>query len=320
VVVALPPVLLSVLLAAAIEPSVVVLALVPATLVVGAFAWLDRTAAVPRVEQVRAFLWGASVAALVAALVNDTVAHFAGFRWALLVSAPLAEEVLKGLAVASAVRRGRLRGWYDGAVLAGVAAAGFALVENSAYFLEAWLLGELPRVFVLRGIATPFAHPLFAVFTGAFLGRFGTSALRGWLGLPAAVSLHAAWNGASLLGYPGGLLLFGFAVLLFGSTAAALIVARCRAASVYRRVAGVLAFRLGFDPVESALLADWSAVSRARRELPASRRPGFEDLRVAALSAARPVLAGREVPPAASAALVAARAAFSGRALAPPSP
>jgi hypothetical protein len=60
--------------------------------------------------------------------------------------------------------------------------------------------------FVLRGVLSPFTHPLFAVLTGIGIGFAASTTHRQlrWLaplgGYLAAVCLHALWNGAAVLG------------------------------------------------------------------------------------------------------------------------
>jgi hypothetical protein len=55
-------------------------------------------------------------------------------------------------------------------------------------------------VFILRGMMSPFAHPLFTSMTGIGLGwaaqsnRWSVKLFAPWLGLALAMSLHAMWN------------------------------------------------------------------------------------------------------------------------------
>ncbi len=318
-----PPVALLVFVASVSAPVAVLLALIPGAIVVGAFVWLDRVEPEPRSERVHAFLWGATFAALAASAVNGLVASLAGTPWALVVSAPIGEEVLKALGIVVAVRRRRLRSWFDGVVYAGFVAAGFALVENAMYFLEAASRGDLATVFVLRGLATPFAHPLFSMFSGMFIGRFAASrAAYAYLGLPVAVGLHAAWNAASLAGSVYAAVMLVSAFVLFWGVLTSLVLVRLRATRVYRELVPVLAFRYHFDPFELSVLATWEAVVSARRTLPRSRRERFEELHTAVLSLAAHIRRGEgyagEVPDEIATALLRARSAFSDRRLPPP--
>ena len=78
-------------------------------------------------------------------------------------------------------RRAEFDGVVDGIVFAGLAGVGFAFTENILYFGEAFLAGgeELGVTggffaagvtFVLRGVLSPFAHPLFSAMFGIGLG------------------------------------------------------------------------------------------------------------------------------------------------------
>jgi protease PrsW len=305
----------------AMNPFAVLLTLVPGFIVVGAFIWLDRVEPEPASERVHAFLWGATFAALVGSLLNDVAAGLLGYEWALVLSAPVGEEVLKALGVLVAVRRRRLRSWFDGVVYAGFVAAGFALVENAVYFFDAAETGQLPVVFVGRGLATPFAHPLFTMFTGMFIGRFSVlRSPRALLGLPIAIALHAAWNAASLLDEVYAVAMLLTAVVLFCSVLAMLVRIRIRSTRVYQDMVPVLAFRFGFDPLELSAINDWEAVRRTRAALPRDRLVHFEKLHTAVLLAGRSISAGETIPTAVVESLQTARQTFSERRLPPPRP
>ena len=155
------------------------LALVPLTVVLLGLRWLDRWEPEPRGALLFGLLWGAGVAVLVSLVVNEvtlyTVAEVTGDLEtgavaAAVVSAPVIEELAKGagVLVLFLARRRYFDGVVDGIVYAGVVAAGFAFTENILYFGQAG--DALAQTFVLRGLATPFAHLLFTAGTGAALG------------------------------------------------------------------------------------------------------------------------------------------------------
>ncbi|AUG79030.1 hypothetical protein CFP65_4276 [Kitasatospora sp. MMS16-BH015] len=121
-----------------------------------------------------------------------------------------------------------------GVVLGGVTACGFAFTENALYLGRAFTddqqarldgigLGETPSLrdfdstvhtFVLRGLLSPFAHPLFTALTGLGLavalttGRRWLARTAGPLGLLLAMALHGTWNAAAGLGTHGFLLVY----------------------------------------------------------------------------------------------------------------
>jgi RsiW-degrading membrane proteinase PrsW (M82 family) len=190
--------------------------------VLAAFLWVDRWEPEPNRFLVAAFAWGAGISALFALLVNDTVravgqliiGNGRGNVFAAVFSAPIVEEAVKGLFVLAILllRRREFDGVIDGIVYAGVTAAGFAFTENIFYFAMAFDAGGLGDVsggvvasFMLRGVLSPFVHPLFTALTGMGLGiaastkvpwlRIGAPVL-GFLG---AVGLHALWNSSAAL-------------------------------------------------------------------------------------------------------------------------
>ncbi|RKT16510.1 protease prsW family protein [Streptomyces sp. 1114.5] len=132
-------------------------------------------------------------------------------------------------------RRSRPRTLAAGVVLGGMAACGFAFVENALYLGRAFTsdqrqrldsigLGDPPslrdfdstvQTFVLRALLSPFAHPLFTALTGIGLAVTLTTGRR-WLarlaaptGLLLAMVLHGTWNAAADLGTHGFLVVYG---------------------------------------------------------------------------------------------------------------
>ncbi|PZF80714.1 PrsW family intramembrane metalloprotease [Jiangella anatolica] len=183
-------------------------ALLPVVVVVGAFLWLDRWEPEPGRTMLAAFLWGGGVATLGALLVNSLVAVTYGDYTSSVVSAPFAEEALKGAFLVGLLwwRRDELDGLVDGIVYAGLVAAGFAFVENILYLGRAFDTASIDgyTVFVVRGIFSPFAHPLFTVFIGIAVGlAAGRRSVAARLFLPVvgyllAAGLHALWNASAL--------------------------------------------------------------------------------------------------------------------------
>ena len=128
-----------------------------------------------------------------------------------VVCAPPVEEFFKGLAVLGMFYfwRREFDGVVDGIIYATFVALGFAAVENVVYYARAASASggadALAGTFVLRGIVTPWAHPLFTSMTGLGFG-LSRETTRGWLrwlaplgGYLFAVFLHAVWNGAAVM-------------------------------------------------------------------------------------------------------------------------
>ena len=202
-------------------------AVIPLGVVIPTFLWLDRFESEPTRYLVGAFLWGALVAAAVAAVTNTsaiavleaaTDPERALATTAVLV-APFVEEALKGVVVLLVwwFLRHEFDGITDGMVYAGVCAAGFAFTENMQYLAVAWSQGggeALGATFVARCLMSPFAHPMFTVLTGIGVGVAATS--RTWLprlvapvvGFALAVLAHALWNLAAVSGGQGLLVVY----------------------------------------------------------------------------------------------------------------
>ncbi len=188
-------------------------AAIPLLIVIPAFVWIDRFEAEPTRYLVFAFLWGALVAAALAAVFNTSASIVflsvtdpnAALTATAVFVAPPVEEGLKGLLILLVwqLRRHEFDGLVDGVVYAGVVAAGFAFTENIQYLALAYQSGgdaALAGVFVARCLLTPFAHPLFTVMTGIGIGIASTARRRvvrvvaPVVGLLLAMLLHGLWN------------------------------------------------------------------------------------------------------------------------------
>lgn len=208
-----------------------VMALLPLPLYLAPVLILDAFDAKPKRALVLAFVWGGSFAALVAYVINTTaslataaltqnnaIAAFMGGN----VSAPLVEEAVKAAAVVTVFLMYRRRFWglADFVVVSTVAALGFAAVENISYYGRSLHAGPgtMLETLSIRGLASPFIHPLF---TAVFALAFGLScrlpgvwpkvagAVAGYWG---AVGLHFLWN---LVMWTGSMELAGMSYVLF---------------------------------------------------------------------------------------------------------
>lgn len=207
------------------------LALLPVPLLVGCVLLLDRLEPEPRINLVLAFVWGAGVAALVAAVINTAglvyvtqpaLGNSAGQYVSATFGAPVVEETLKGLILIILLwrRRQELDGPTDGIIYAAMVGLGFAMTENIGYYIGALVRPEVGGVkllgvtFVLRGLLSPLAHPIFTSMTGLGVAYAATHRHARWavpLGLLAAMLLHGLWNGLSAFGFPG--LALAYAIL-----------------------------------------------------------------------------------------------------------
>jgi RsiW-degrading membrane proteinase PrsW (M82 family) len=246
--------------------------------------WLDRVEPEPWSARMHAFLWGAFVATAVSGIVNELVGAGFGAGASLVISAPVIEEIMKAIGIWYAVRRKELDGVMDGVVYAGWTALGFAVVENFLYLGLAEQEGQLLLVFVLRGLLTPFAHPLFTAWTGIAIGMavakgkplFPTVVG----GLALSILCHAAWNGAASYGAElSALVLLGAMVMfvvLFVAVAVTLRKMRVRDQRRFVQLVPWLAQRYGMAEHEISVFADWQQMLAVRKQLTRSQRRSFD--------------------------------------------
>lgn len=193
-----------------------VLSSIAMTVVLLAYLWLDRWEPEPPRLLVLAFLWGASVAVIIASILQlvteaainpgatETVSPVT-----IALGAPLTEEAAKGLfllLMMTGRRRNELNSLTDCLVYAGLVGAGFAWLEDILYIGGGETVGDSLLTAAMRLIMAPFAHSLFTTFFGLgvwfALQHRNALAKVGYilLGYLGAVIMHGLWNGSSLLG------------------------------------------------------------------------------------------------------------------------
>ena len=198
-------------------------AFVPAVFYILPLILIDRYDPEPPWALALAFAWGALVAVLISATVNDLFGAFFGDSVAGVISAPIFEEGTKGLGVVLFLifLRREFDDILDGIVYAGTIALGFATVENVLYYGDSLLKGGFAMLlvtFVLRGLLSPFAHVTFTSMTGIGCGISREShnktirIIMPVVGYFVAVTLHAVWNGMAFLGGGQGFLI-GYFIL-----------------------------------------------------------------------------------------------------------
>jgi protease PrsW len=274
------------------RPAALLLATAPVLILLAVFLRLNEVHPTSRQARWHAFLWGALVAGVIAGFVNDAVAGTWGERAAAVGSAPVGEELLKGLAVVMAVRRQELSNRIQGAAIACWVAAGFTWAEETLYLFIAFSEGQVAEVFVSRGLLTAFVHPLATVWIGVAAGRMverSRSATYGaMLGAIPAIALHAVWNATV---DSGATIVFPAFIVIAIITTFMLVAQRDRYAREHdRNAAAVLraARTAGAARHEIELLGPFvsvDAVKAYRRSLPRRARPAF-DTAYAAIAAA----------------------------------
>jgi RsiW-degrading membrane proteinase PrsW (M82 family) len=216
-----------------------VAAVVPAPLYLMLALRIDRYEPEPPRLLAWAFFWGASGATFIALLLNSAgqalIGHNFGSNvgeiYGSSISAPVVEESAKA-AVLFAIYRWRRRefdGVLDGITYAAMVGLGFATIENVLYYARAVSHGGVPlaATFIMRGVMSPFTHPVFTAMTGIGLGVSLTTNRR-WLkalapaaGLLTAMLLHSGWNTAATVG--GGVAFFGVFFLVMTPVFGALL-------------------------------------------------------------------------------------------------
>lgn len=200
-------------------------AILPAPVLVGTFLWLGRYRRRPWLVLAFCFGWGACVATAIALIVNtgaSILLHKNDLdpNLAAVFSAPVIEEIAKllGPLLVYWIARRHLTGTLDAIVYCGLAGAGFAVAENVLYASGAYLYGaesldaaagiaQVTILVAVRGLATMFAHPLMTGLSAIGLGKAARKPGRKGLQtvwiigmLLCGMSLHALWNGSSVLG------------------------------------------------------------------------------------------------------------------------
>ncbi|MBC7632499.1 MAG: PrsW family intramembrane metalloprotease [Flavobacterium sp.] len=260
-------------------------AFIPLPLLWMAYWWLDRYEPEPRRYKFAAFVWGGVVAVSIALslqifiqntfnLTDDTMAS---------IVAPLTEEPAKCLFLLLTFVRSRrvIDGFLDGLVYAGLVGIGFAFVENIGYYASSYLGSPdmtiagaegVTTTFVVRGVFSPFAHPLFTSAFGIAIGLAVSrrsklaKVLIVIVGLAASVGLHGVWNGS--LSYGGGtgfvLAYLALAVVLIAVAVLAIIV-RTRQVRILEQSLSYVAHRGWIHPAEIPYLSRFSYRKAARR-------------------------------------------------------
>lgn len=277
--------------APSLSPVAVVAGLVPAALLLAALWWMDRLEPEPRDAVVFALLWGALAATTVSLFWNSAVEGVFGEAVAVVVGAPLMEEATKGAVLVVLLRRRLIDSTIDGAVYAVASAVGFAVVEDISYFTAGFAregVGGLLQVVVLRGVLTPFAHPMFSIWMGMAAGWIaerrpprGVAVVVAGGSYALAVGLHAFWNGMAFLSTSNDVfwtVYLAFAALLVATTLTVAVLRRAQSRRFEREVPHV-ASMLGMRPGEVALFASTRTYLTVRRSMARPQRRDLASLR-----------------------------------------
>jgi protease PrsW len=217
------------------------LALLPVPLLVGCVLLVDRLEPEPRINLVLAFAWVAAVinTAGLVFITQPALGNTTGEYVSATFGAPVVEESLKGLILIILLwrRRQELDGPTDGIIYAAMVGLGFAMMENIGYYIGALVRPQvggaelLGVTFVLRGVLSPLAHPIFTSMTGLGVAYAATHKNGRWavpVGLAAAMLLHGLWNGLSGRGIDGLALAYAILACVLAGLVAVIIADRRR--------------------------------------------------------------------------------------------
>jgi RsiW-degrading membrane proteinase PrsW (M82 family) len=202
----------------------VVLGIVPMVLFAVVLTWFDRYEKEPPLLMAGVFLWGLIVAAGAALIINTlfgvglifvTGSQDVAMAGAAVLSAPLVEETVKGLAVLAVFVYfyQEFDSVLDGIIYGGLVGFGFAAAENINYIFSGYTSADtggwtgLFAVAAVRIFLIPFLHGFLTSWTG--IGFAVARLNRGWLrymappaGYLTAIALHFFHNLLSSVGVP----------------------------------------------------------------------------------------------------------------------
>jgi RsiW-degrading membrane proteinase PrsW (M82 family) len=283
-----------------------VFAFVPVIPLAAAFLWLDRLRPEPAWLLVIALLWGALVATYLSLQLNGWLARQVGDTYgasarSAVYIAPWVEETTKGAIVFILVwwRRHDFNAMLAGIVYGGLAGIGFAFTENIVYYGQLFqrvkdfqggedvALRAVEHLFLWRGVAAPFVHPMFTMMTGIGIGiavrhrHLGVRIVAPVAGFCAAALLHMGYNAAASF-VPGRALTAVYVAILLP----ALVLLLSMVLLVRRAEYRVIQARLGdyatygwITEEQIAVIATGRGRRRARRHAKTLGRRDLETLR-----------------------------------------
>ncbi|MCW2801299.1 MAG: PrsW family intrarane metalloprotease [Aeromicrobium sp.] len=260
-------------------------AIAPLPLVWFVYWWLDRYEPEPRRYKFAAFVWGGVVAVAIALALEVWIQNTWNLSDKTTASfvAPLAEEPAKCLFLLLTFVRARrvIDGFLDGLIYAGMVGVGFAFVENIGYYASSYLGSPdiqvagaqgVTTTFIVRGVFSPFAHPLFTSAFGIAIGLAVTRKSKVAKvalvigGLAVSATLHGLWNSSlSFGGGTGFLIVYLVLAVVLALTAVVAIIARVRQVRTLERSLSYVAERGWIHPAEIPYLSRFGYRKAARR-------------------------------------------------------
>ncbi|TXL61937.1 PrsW family intramembrane metalloprotease [Aeromicrobium terrae] len=263
----------------------VMFAFIPLPLLWFSYWWLDRYEPEPRRYKFAAFVWGGVVAVGIALALQVSIQHVFDLSDDTMASfvAPATEEPAKCLFLLLTFLRMRrvIDGFLDGLIYAGLVGIGFAFIENIGYYAASYLGSPdikiagaegVTTTFVVRGVFSPFAHPLFTSAFGIAVGIAVSRRSKAArivvvaLGLVVSMGLHGLWNSSLTIGGGAGFVLVYLllGLVLFGVGTLAIVV-RTRQVRVLEQSLTYVADRGWIHPAEIPYLSRFGYRKIARR-------------------------------------------------------
>jgi|TARA_Y100000310_G_scaffold221403_1_gene222967 RsiW-degrading membrane proteinase PrsW (M82 family) len=192
-----------------------IIAILPVPVYLFLILMLDRMEIEPPWMLLVAFSWGASASVGLSlyfnTLLDKIFANQLSDDVSSAVIAPIVEESFKAMVlfVFFFTRRKEFDSIIDGIIYATVVGLGFAMSENILYYASGFAADQALSMFFIRGVMSPYAHPLFTSLVGITLGwslivkNKSFAKILPIIGLIFAILLHSAWNGSTLLGNHG---------------------------------------------------------------------------------------------------------------------
>ncbi len=269
-------------------------AFIPVIPLAAALLWLDRLRPEPALLLVIALLWGALAATYLSLELNSWLAREVGDTYgasprSAVYIAPWVEETTKGAIVFFLVwwRRHDFNSILAGIVYGGLTGIGFAFTENIVYYGQLFqrvkdfqggegvALRAVEHLFLWRGVAAPFVHPMFTMLTGIGVGlavrhhHVGVRIVAPVAGFCGAALMHMSYNAAASFA-PGRALTAVYVAILVPTLltllALVLLVRRYEYRVISARLGDYSAFGW-LQPEQVALIATTKGRRRARRHV-----------------------------------------------------
>jgi RsiW-degrading membrane proteinase PrsW (M82 family) len=271
------------------HPAAPLFALLPLVTVGVPLLLIDRYTPRPLNSRLLMLVWGATISIVSAVLLEWPLRLITHSGIALSFFAGPIEELAIFSGLWWLARRVDITTPLEAVMMISWCALGFAAVEDVGYFALA-PHSHLAAVIIVRGIATPFGHPLFSSLSGVGYALYRRRHQIRWLvgGLAAAAILHTSWDAidfwiADNAKHSSKVELGVVALVYFTVFFGIFVTWVVRILITRRRESREQCFRLpyvstyaGLPAFWAAILASYKALRHYRASLAPKARPGFD--------------------------------------------